>query len=98
MYHIVIDSLFIALASFSWIRILIAPGGIFEIIPGYIERWIPSEYIRYPLIYCEKCMAGQIAFWYGFFAFLPLYDMFYIIFLSMTMAAFLGSGYEKLNR
>src|SRR5690554_6453787 len=90
-----------ALAAFAWINVLIQPYGLFDFVPGFVEKFIKSEKVKYPLIYCTACCAGQLAFWVGItLGFIGVLNWFAVIIsipTAITAGKFLDVIYEKLR-
>lgn len=61
-------SLQIALTAWTIRNILMAPGEVLRPYFNYLDRLVVNgkERIAKPLGYCDKCLAGQMAFW-GYF-------------------------------
>lgn len=55
---------------------------VFEKLYHFLERNTP-EYVHYPLIYCEQCVAGQLGLWVGLFVVFPALNMRYNPFLHI---------------
>lgn len=94
-------SLFNAALAFVWISILIQPDGLFAFFPDMVTSLIKSKKLQYPLIHCEKCLAGQVAFWFGLYLWgnemITWFEWFQVIVYSILFAAFLAVIYQKLR-
>lgn len=63
-----IISLHIAVIAVVWVFALTKSEGIFGFVPGLVGKLTQKEWIHKITYECEKCIAGQIAFWFGIFS------------------------------
>lgn len=68
----------VAITGFCYSYILTRPGQILSKFYGWMVENTP-EWIHYPVIYCEKCTSGQMAFWLYPFWICPRFGLKYDI-------------------
>lgn len=97
-----------AVVGFTWINFMVLPGGIFDGLPPLFQdkcgdSRIPNK-LFHVLFLCEKCFAGQLAFWTYYPLAVPYqnirYDMldhFLVIILSIFFAGFINRLYLRLS-
>lgn len=59
----IIEMLVIALVSTAWVALCMA-GEIFDFVPAIVQKITLNPKINKVIYQCEKCVAGQIMFWY----------------------------------
>jgi hypothetical protein len=95
MFNLITWALGVAIAAYTYSKILTQGGMILNGLYNWLDNRIgfgTNEKARvpwlfYPLIYCCKCVAGQIALWSYFFLF-PIYNPIHHIFF-VTFAIYL---------
>ena len=101
----------VALFSFCWIYFLVSSGDILSFLSiGFNAIWYDADgtmikkqslfwkAVQKVLFGCERCLAGQIAFWTYFVQF-DYSFVNHVLFVtqSIVLAAFLGSLYKFLR-
>lgn len=99
MLEILIDPLLIAAFAFVWIHCLVGPQDIFSFLQKWFAMLKPPRMLIKVLFQCEKCFAGQVAFWLGVADYLAGNETFIIfnVTLSIFFAAFFGRYYKSLK-
>jgi|SRR6056297_4277900 len=98
-----IDQLYIslhaALIGICWVYILTEDSGIFSWWPAVVHK-VSGHPMVFKIAYqCEKCIAGQVAFWWAFFYF--SYDLWMAVCCSlyaMLIAYVTGLLLQKIDR
>lgn len=101
MLELILTGLLIAVAGYTYSQILTQAGMIFNGLYNLLDKWIgfgTSEKARvpwlfYPLIYCPKCVSGQLALW-GYFLSFPHYNLLHHV-LLVTLAVYLVKFVEQ---
>ena len=88
----------IAIIAFTYSVILTEPGMLLEKIASrlaYLPQWL-----FYPLIGCEKCVAGQMALWYCAFSYkhFVITEMLFTISFSIFIVTFIKPLYSWMQR
>jgi len=87
-----------AVIGWVFVCILCEPGEIFGAFPVWLEKYAPKFFFN--LLTCEKCTAGQLAFWSYLAYFYDNYDLFGHLFassLAIFTAYFITLIYYKLS-
>jgi hypothetical protein len=77
MLELALSALGVAVAAYTYSRILTEGGMILNPLYNWLDKWIgfgtgeeaKLPWLFYPLIYCPKCVAGQLATWSYFLLF-----------------------------
>ena len=89
----------ISIIAFTYSVILTEPGMLLERIAARLSYYLPS-WLFYPLIGCEKCVAGQMALWYcAFFeSQLKFSEYIFVVMFSIFIATFIKPVYSWVQR
>ena len=92
-------SFYCSVVAFVYSGILTKPGEVFDFVPGLVVRLTSRVWIHKVTFYCEKCIAGQIAFWAYLVSSYQSYNPFthvVVVSLSILMAAFFHKLWQKI--
>lgn len=103
MQELLIASITISVCSVVWIRYLLDPDGLFSFFPSWLECILNAlkfpnhhqERIEWVLTECEKCFAGQVAFWTYLIMGLSGYN--YLLVQHIVLVAFSIFGAALIN-
>lgn len=96
---IIIISILVSIAAFTFSEILTEPGMILFALNNYVENTLPG-WLYKPLIGCSKCVAGQWALWLFPFYLADNYDVIihcWFVLQTIFNAAIISRFFYKLN-
>ena len=87
----------ISIIAFTYSVILTEPHQILNGVYEWLEKRLP-EWLFFPIIGCEKCVAGQMALWYCIFFREPTFESLFLIMFSIFIVTFIKPLYSWMQR
>lgn len=84
--------LFAAVTGYTFTALLLSPGELLDFLPALVHRLTKSDRVL-QVLQCEKCFAGQLAFWLYPLIFWTEYDWqhhFMVVIFSIFTAHVIG--------